>query len=171
MASEAEADSECSRCADSNQVKDSIRCCRASLLKCLLRIFSDVAFTAGHVDCNEMSAPIRLELSLVTLCVDQFTSVGDPLWRVDYSQVRRHFYIAKHTTQHRPAFVTRVGLSSHSREPCPEIHYSPIESPSPPAVSCWGRRCRQADEGAFHASVIRARADRASERGLSRYSS
>src|SRR5229473_3845230 len=32
-----------------------------------------------------------------------------------------------------------------------------VESPSPPALFSWGRRCRQADEGAFHAYVIRAR--------------
>src|SRR5437764_2630640 len=32
-----------------------------------------------------------------------------------------------------------------------------VESPSPPALFSWGRRCRQADEGAFHALVIRAR--------------
>jgi hypothetical protein len=94
MVSEAEADSECPRCADSNQVKDSIRCCHVSFLKCLLRIFGDVALSAGHVDCNEMPASIRLELSLVTLCVDQFTNLGDLLRRVEYSQVG-HFRVAK----------------------------------------------------------------------------
>ena len=79
MSSEAEADSERSRCADSNQVKDSIRCCCASVLKCLLRIFGDVSFTAGYVDRYEMPAPIRLELGLISLRVDQFTNVGDLL--------------------------------------------------------------------------------------------
>ncbi len=34
-----------------------------------------------------------------------------------------------------------------------------IESPSPPALFSWGRRCRQADEGAFHADVGRSPAE------------
>src|SRR5258706_345826 len=32
----------------------------------------------------------------------------------------------------------------------PNLGGPPIESPSPPAFPSWGRRCRQADEGAFH---------------------
>lgn len=136
VASKAEADSERSRRTDTDQMKDSVRCCCPSFLKCLLRVVSDITFTGGHVDCDEMPAPFRLESSLVALRIDQLTSFSDLLRRIENSQVDGHFLIGK-TLPHNIATpsvmpVGRVVKSpTFTLNPSVTLRSSPFQLQSP----------------------------------------
>ena len=91
MTIKAEADSECPRRADTDQMEDAVRRRFPGFLKRLLRVIRDVALAAADINSDEMSPSIRLQLTLVSLLVDHFTGVGDLLRRSECFHIDRHF--------------------------------------------------------------------------------
>ena len=77
--SKAEADSERSSRTDPDQMKDTVRRGGSRRFECFFRILRYVADSAGHVDSNEVPIALGLELSLVSLFIDPFTSVSNLL--------------------------------------------------------------------------------------------